>query len=48
MSFPDDASVLKSVYLALQEITRKWTLPIRNWNLLINQFINIFGERCKI
>jgi putative transposase len=48
MSFPDDASVLKSVYLALQEITRKWTLPIRNWNLVINQFINIFGERCKI
>lgn len=48
MSFPDDASVLKSVYLALQEITRKWTLPVRNWNLVINQFINIFGERCKI
>jgi len=48
MSFPDDASVLKSVFLALREITRKWTLPIRNWNLVVNQFINIFGERCKI
>jgi putative transposase len=48
MSFPDDASVMKSVFLALREITRKWTLPIRNWNLVINQFINIFGERCKI
>lgn len=48
MSFPDDASVMKSVYLALREITRKWTLPIRNWNLVVNQFINIFGERTKV
>jgi transposase-like protein len=48
MSFPDDASVMKSVYLALREITRKWTMPIRNWNLVVNQFINIFGERTKV
>lgn len=48
MSFPDDASVLKSVFLALREITSKWTFPVRNWSLVINQFINIFGERCKI
>jgi putative transposase len=48
MSFPDDASLMKSVFLALREITRKWTLPVRNWSLLVNQFINIFGERCKI
>lgn len=48
MSFPDDASVLKSVFLALREITRKWTFPVRNWSLIVNQFINIFGERCKI
>lgn len=48
MSFPDDAAVLKSVFLALREITKKWTLPVRNWSLLVNQFINIFGERCKI
>jgi transposase-like protein len=48
MSFPDDASVLKSVFLALREITRKWTFPVRNWSLIVNQFINIFGERCKL
>lgn len=48
MSFPDDASVLKSVFLALREITRKWTFPVRNWSLVVNQFINIFAERCKI
>jgi putative transposase len=48
MMFPDDQSVVKMVFLALREITRKWTVPISNWNLVINQFINIFGERCKI
>ena len=48
MSFPDDASVLKSVFLALREITRKWTFPVRNWSLIVNQFFNIFGERCKL
>jgi len=49
MPFPDDQSVMKAVFLALREITRKWwTLPIRNWSLVVNQFINIFEERCKI
>jgi len=48
MSFPDDASVLKSVFLAIREITRKWTFPVKNWSLIINQFFNIFGGRCKI
>jgi transposase-like protein len=48
MSFPDDQSVMKAVFLALKEITRKWTLTIRNWPLIVNQFINIFGERTKI
>lgn len=48
MSFPDDASVLKAVFLSLREITSKWTLPVRNWNLIVNQFILKFGERCRI
>jgi putative transposase len=48
MSFPDDQSVMKAVFLALKEITRKWIQTIRNWPLVVNQFINIFGERTKI
>jgi len=45
--FPDDQSVLKAVYLAISNIERKWTLPIREWGKLINQFIIKFGDRCK-
>lgn len=29
--FPSDMSLLKALYLATHELTKKWTLPIRNW-----------------
>lgn len=48
LSFPDDKALQKSVYLALREITKKWTMPIRNWALIINQFMAIFDDRVKI
>lgn len=48
LSFPDDQAVLKSVYLALREITKKWTMTVHNWALIVNQFLTIFEERCKI
>lgn len=41
LSFPTDEVVKKSVYLALNEVTKKWTLLIRNLGLILNQFINI-------
>lgn len=48
MSFPTDEAVLKSVFLALREATKKWTLPIRNWGIVLNQFMIIFAERLRI
>jgi len=48
MSFPDDQAVMKAVYLALREITKKWTMAARNWPLIVNQFLTIFEERCKL
>lgn len=45
MSFPTDDALRKSVWLALQEIEKKWTLPIRNWGLVMNQFLAIFENR---
>ncbi len=48
LSFPDDQAVVKAVYLALREITKKWTLPVRNWPIILNQFLTIFEGRCKI
>jgi putative transposase len=47
-SFPDDNSVKKAVFLALREITKKWSQPYRNWAIILNQFISIFEDRCKL
>jgi transposase-like protein len=45
MSFPTDDAVLKSTFLAVQEATKKWTMPIRDWGTILNQFIIIFEDR---
>ena len=48
MSFPTDDAVMKSVYLALKEATKKWSMPIQNWGLVLNQFMLIFEERLRL
>ena len=46
---PNDTAVEKVVYLALMQTQKKWTMPIRDWPIILLQFINIFGqEKCKI
>ncbi len=47
LSFPTDDAVKKSVYLALGEVTRRWTKPIAKWGIILNQFITIFDDRIK-
>lgn len=29
--FPSDEAVQKSVYLAVERLTKKWTMPVHNW-----------------
>ena len=48
LSYPTDDDVIKSVFLALRESTRKWTMPIRNWGIILNQFLAIFENRIKL
>jgi len=43
--FPDDQSAMKVVYLAMQQASKKWTMPIRNWKPALNRFSIEFGER---
>ena len=44
-SFPNDESMVKLLYLALQNIEKKWTMPIRNWKSALNQFTIMFVDR---
>lgn len=44
-SFPTDEAAVKLLYLALQNITKKWTMPIRDWRAALNRFCDSFrGE----
>ncbi|WP_019531535.1 IS256 family transposase [Dasania marina] len=43
--FPSDDSAKKVVYLAIQEASKKWTMPIRNWKPALNRFIIEFEGR---
>jgi putative transposase len=47
-AFPNDDAVYKIVYLALQRAQKKWTMPIREWPLALNQFFILFPNRCKL
>lgn len=47
-AFPTDRSVRKLLYLATERITQKWTMPIPNWALTLNQLVIRFGDRCPL
>lgn len=43
-AFPNDEAVLKLIFLALQNAQKKWTMPIREWKLALNQFAILFDN----
>jgi putative transposase len=43
--FPSDEAVYKVVYLAMRNISRKWTMPIHHWKPALNRFAMEFAER---
>lgn len=47
-SFPTDEAALKLIYLALQNISQKWTMPVKDWRAALNQFAILFEGRLPI
>lgn len=47
-SFPTEEAALKLLYLALQNISQKWTMPIKNWKAALNRFAIVFEGRLPI
>ena len=47
-SFPSDEAAIKLLYMALKNITKKWTMPIQNWSLALQQLSVRFEERVCI
>lgn len=43
--FPTEDSLLKVLFLAINGVTKKWTMPIRDWKQALNHFAIIFSDR---
>ena len=46
-AFHNDDSIYKIMYLAISKISRKWTVPVQNWGVIVNQLSIMFGYRVK-
>jgi len=44
-AFPSDEAVKKILFLALRNISQKWSMPIRDWGQAINQFSIMHPQR---
>ena len=47
-AFTSDMSLLKLVYLATMNIQKKWTSPLSNWGLTVQQLYIKFGDRIPL
>lgn len=46
-AYPTDDALRKIIYLATDSISRKWTMPIREWRSCISQLAIYFGDRLQ-
>jgi transposase-like protein len=37
-SFPNDEAAVKLIFMGLKNISKKWTMPVRDWGAALNQF----------
>ena len=44
-NFPTDEALSKSVYLSVKEISKKWYNPVKDWGIIIGQFMVFYEER---
>ena len=44
-AFPNENSLLKLLYAGIQNISKKWTMPLQNWNLTLSQLSIYFEGR---
>jgi len=45
--FPTDESLIKSIYMSIQEINKKWTASVRDWTEIWGQFTIFFDDRLR-
>lgn len=45
-SFPNDDAVFKALFLRIVDVTKKWTIPVPNWSLVLGQLDILFPSLC--
>jgi len=43
--FPTDQSAMKVGYWAIELAAKKWSMPIRDWKPVLNQFMILYQDR---
>lgn len=43
--FPTEESLMKVLYLVIQQVSKKWTMPIRDWKQALNRFAIMYPDR---
>ena len=43
--FPTDDSIRKIIFMSVKEISKKWTMPVRDWGLAYSQLAIFFEDR---
>lgn len=46
--FPTERSALRTLFVVVQKMEKKWTKPLHNWGRIFHQFVIIFEERIPI
>ena len=47
-AFPNDEAVYRLIYLGLEQVSRKWTMPIKHWKAALQQFAILFEDRLPL
>jgi len=47
-AFPTSEAAMKLVYMALQNISRRWTMPVKDWSQALNQLALKFTGRVPV
>jgi len=44
-TYPTDDALKKSIYLSIEEISKKWSMPQRDWGMIVGQLMIFFEDR---
>jgi len=43
--FPTDESLIKMLFLAIRDVSKKWTMPMHGWKTIISHLSIVYGDR---